>query len=189
MVAEQNPRTLSLEDAVEAVYEAAVNGSSVADEAAVVAHMVDDRDIYEAVVIGLGELVHRRLARRRRGGMREDEAGDGAVGSLESEDSDGPSPASSNGVPKAQPHAAKVLWDAILDDANYEAADSTRKALRQFGIEDSRRLRGIAGAMAAGHIRVRDAMDIAVGALERTGVKTIGALPLAERRRVVEALS
>jgi hypothetical protein len=185
MVAEPITRSLSLDEAVLAVYEAAVAGAAVAETASEYAHLVDDRDVHEAIVIGIGELVHRRLARRRRGGDA-DAVGDGVETTSESESAAGPD--SDHKTAKAKPHAALRVWDATLDDNNYEAADGTRKALRGFGLDDSIKLRDLAGAKADGHIRIRDAMDIAAAALRRTGKATIGDA-INDRRRVVEALA
>ena len=174
------PRLLSLDEAVEAVYQAALDGRSVADTAAELVHEIDDRDINEALIIGVSELAHRRLARQRHG-KRED---GGADAGSEIDTSSG------TAVPPlaAKRHAAGDLWRAL--EANYEAADGkTRKPLKDFTIEDAIHLRNDSNAHADGYIRVRDAMDRAISALRKHKVATIDALPTEAKRHVAEGLA
>jgi len=179
MTAMPRLRPLSLDEAVEVVYRAALDGRSVAEAAAEVVHDIDDRDINEAIVIGLGELVHRRLARQRRGHTEDG----GAEVAPEVEAESGPV------VPPlaAKRHAAKDLWTAL--DANYGVADGSRKALKDFTVEDALYLREQSNAKADGYVRVRDAMDRAISALRKHGAATIGSLPVEAKRKVAEGLS
>ena len=173
------PRPLSLDEAVEVVYQEALSGRSVAEAAAEYSHQVDDRDIGEALAIAVAELAHRRLARQR----RHPEIGpDGAEIALETDVADGPAPT------KAKPHAAAEFWRSALA-ANYEAADGTRKALVDFNLDDVLHLRNISGKRADGLIRLRDAMDAAVAALRRHGAASIGALPAKAQKVIAEGLA
>lgn len=167
-------RPLSIEEAVEAVVRDALAGQSVIDAARDYGHQVDDRDIYELVVKGLADRAHEKLALMR--GRR-----DGADGSLETDAVAGPAPT------KAKPNPARALFLAL--QANYEAADGTRKPLLQFGLEDALYLRNIAGAKSDGWRRVRDAMDRAVSALRQHSAKTIAALPADEKRAISARLA
>ena len=179
MTAMPRLRPLSLDEAVDAVYRAALEGRSVAEVAAELAHDIDDRDINEAIVIGLAELAHRRLARQRRGHTE-----DGGAESRSGIDIlDGPA------VPPlaAKRHAAKDLWTAL--DANYGVADGSRKALKDFTVDDALYLREQSNAKADGYVRVRDAMDRAISALRKHGAATIGSLPVEAKRKVAEGLS
>lgn len=171
-------RLLSLDEAVDTVYRAALDGQSVAKVAAEIAHQLDDRDTNSAIVVGLSELTHRKLARQRHGledgGVEAPSEIDGVVGPT---------------VPPlaAKRHAAKDLWSAL--EANYEAADGSRKPLKDFTLDDALNLRALSNAHADGYIRVRDAMDRAVDALRKHGAATIGALPASAKRQVAEGLS
>lgn len=162
-------RPMSVDEAVDAVYRSALEGAAVVDAARQYAPQIDDRDIYELVTAGLIAKVHDRLSRQRR-------AQDGAEHGFEIDTGAGPAPA------KARPHAAKEGW--VMLKANYEAADGTRKSLLTFSIDDWRHLRGVAGGRAAGWIRVRDAADRAISALQQHGVATTAALPSVEKRAI-----
>jgi hypothetical protein len=180
MAAMAQRRLLSLDEAVNEVVEAALAGRAVADSAAEVAHLLDHRDSADAIRTGIAEMAHRRLARQRRGASEED----GAANLNEVDTARGPV-----AVPPAaaKPHAAKEVWSALT--ANYEGADGTRKALRDFTLEDALHLRSQSNARADGFVRVRDAMDRAIGALRKHKVNTIGDLPAAATRLVAEGLS
>jgi hypothetical protein len=167
------PRPLSLDEAVDAVFRAALDGGSVADAAREFAHQIDDRDIYEVVADGLAARAHRLLARQRN-----QSAEDGADDHGESEPDSGSAPQS---PPKARAHAARQFWAL---QGNYEGADGTRKSLLKFTLEDATSLRSIAGGRAEGWIRVRDAMDRAISALQQHSAKTIGSLPEVEKRAI-----
>lgn len=173
------PRLMSLDEAVEVVYQAALDGRSVAEVAAEMVHEIDDRDVNEALTIGLSELVHRRLARQRRGHV---EDGGAETGSAIDH-------GSGSAVPPlaAKRHAARDLWTAL--EGNYEAADGSRKALKDFTVDDALHLRTQSNARADGFVRVRDAMDRAISALRKHGAATIGDLPADAKRRVTEGLS
>lgn len=167
-------RPLSLEEAVDAIVQAALAGSAVSDAAREYAHQVDDRDIYEVVADGLAARAHSKLAAQRRAVPEEAER------ALESEVAVG-SPAR-----KARPAAAKLYW-ALR--ANYEAADGTRKALLKFTLDDALNLRLVAAGKADGWVRVRDAMDRATSALRQHGAATIDALPAAEKQAINRRLA
>jgi hypothetical protein len=172
-------RLLSLDEAVERVFQAALSGRSVAEVSAELVHEIDDRDINDALVVGLSELTHRRLARQRRGHTAEDGGVDRHPVSDQASDPAAPPLA-------AKPHAAREFWAAL--QANYEAADGSRKALNDFTIDDALHLRSRSNARADGLIRVRDAMDRAISALQAHKVATIGELPAAAKRRIAEGL-
>ncbi len=173
------PRPLSLDEAVQLVYRDALAGRSVAEAAGEYAHQVDDRDINDALIIGVAELAHRRLARQRRGGAVED----GAETSSEIDSSIG----SASPPAKAKPHAAAEFWRAVLQ-ANYEAADGSRKALLNFNTDDALHLRNVAGKRADGYVRLRDSMDRAISALHHHKADSIGKLPVKEQKAIAEGL-
>jgi hypothetical protein len=173
-------RPLSLDEAVEAVYQAALSGRGVAETASELAHEIDDRDVNDAVVVGLAELAHRRLTRQRHARTAED---GGADELHEIEDAAGPATPPT----KAKPHYALDYRKALT--ANYEAADGSRKALLDFNLDDALNLRKLSGSRADGLIRVRDAMDLAVTALRKHKAERISALSAAEQRSIAQGLS
>lgn len=179
MALAHKPRTLSLDEAVEAVYAEALDGRSVAEAAAEYAHEIDDRDIFEAVRTGLIDLAHRRLARQRRAPAEEESGTEEAV---EIEAAFGTA-----SPPKAKPARVNAdFWKWL--DGNYEAADGTRKPVKDFGLEDALHLRAVSNNRADGLLRVRDAMDIAVAALRTHKAARIGDLPVADKRKIAEQL-
>jgi hypothetical protein len=181
MAAMREPRVrlLSLDEAVEAVYQAALSGRGVAETAAELAHDIDDRDVNDAVVIGLAVLAHRKLTRQRRAGTAED---DGAEVVDEVAVMNGPATPPA----KAKPHYALDYRRALT--ANYEAADGSRKPLLEFNLDDALNLRKLSGARADGLIRVRDAMDRAVSALQKHKAERIADLPVKDQREIAEGL-
>lgn len=172
-------RPLSLDEAVQLVYRDALAGRSVAEAAGEYAHQVDVSDINDALIIGVAELAHRRLARQRRGGAVED--GADAVDEIEPADGSDSPPA------KAKPHYALEGWKAILA-GNYEAADGSRKSLIDFNADDAIHLRNVAGNRADGYVRLRDSMDRAVSALHHHKADSIGKLPVKEQKAIAEGL-
>lgn len=172
-------RPLSLDETVEAVYQDALSGRSVAEAAREYAHQLDDRDIAEVIVVGIADMAHRRLARQRKhpeteqGGAAVDDETDAPIGSAPT---------------KSKPHAAADFWRTALG-ANYEGADGTRKALVDFNLDDALHLRNLTNKRADGLIRIRDAMDEAVAALRKHGSARIGALPAKAQQTIAEGLA
>lgn len=170
-------RMMSLDEAVEAVYQEAMAGRSVAESAAEFAHEIDDRDILEAVRVGLIDLAHRRLARQRR--APED--------GVDIRDEIDPGIGSTPPTKAKAPRAGADFWQKLAK--NYAAADGTRKALSDFTAQDALYLRDHTGKQADGLLRIRDAMDAALSALSKHKVSRIGELPADEQRKIAEALA
>lgn len=172
-------RALSLDEAIEQGINAAHDGYGVAETAAKLWESGLDPDAADACgVIGLRTLIHSQLAAARHPVREED---DEAVEELDERDQD-------SGRPVANIHYAREHWQRLLA-ANYEAADGSRKALLAFTDADAAHLRTIANNRADGYLRLRDAMDAAMGLLKRHRKPTIADLPEKAQRQIAEALA
>ena len=124
--------------------------------------------------IGLGVLIHSRLAIQRHPGM---EAVDDGIETVEAP-----------GRLHPLYHPARDYWRSVLQ-ANYEGADGVRRALVAFSLADVDHLRVIASARAAGYTALRTAMELAAEMLARYHKSRIGELPEKAQREIAEKLS
>jgi len=169
------PDHLTLSDAVDAVVARALDGEMVAHAAAGLVDRLDYDDMRTAAVRGLAALVHDRLAVLRV--PREEDADPGSV----RERRDGTPPVRSR-------HYAAELWRRRLE-ANYEAADGTRKPLSAFTPPDVAHLFTLADTRADGYRRLADAMALAGRLLAEHKRAAIRLLPVAAQREIAEALT
>lgn len=85
-------------------------------------------------------------------------------------------------------HYARDLWERVLSAKTWEV-EGRRKALLDFTAADAEQIMSDARAKATGHMKVADAMELALTLLRKHKAETVAALPVKAKAAIAEAVA